>query len=649
MTSCGALAYLDGFREGLKPQDPLTVDQWAERYRILQQSSSSEPGPYRTSRTPYLREIMKCLSPSSPVREVVFMKGSQVGGSECGFNWIGYIMDYNPGPTMMVQPTVDIVKSVSKERITPMINSVPALIDKVGEAKSKTSSNTIQNKAFPGGFLNFSGANSAASLRSRPVQNLMLDEIDAYPRDVGGEGDPVKLSEKRTTTFYRRKILKISTPTYKGASRIEDEYDSSTKERYHVRCPHCGVKQWLKWKQVRWVKNKDDGNNPIPESVHYICEANECRIEEHHKPKFLADGDWIAEFPGRKKRGFHLSALYSPLGWYSWAEMALDFHEAKNDPEKLKVFVNTGLGETFEVKSGDTPKWRNLYNRRENYAIGRVPDRACVVTAAVDVQKDRLECTIVGWNRKESWIIDHVMLTGDTSLEVNAGPWRKMDDLLATDLINDNGHVFKIAKCGLDSGYNTMRVYEYVRKYPKICFALKGTDNSLQPIVGSTLIDIRQSDGRKIRRGVRVWKLGGGVLKSDAYGRFKQQKPTDEEMKEFGYPSTFVHFPMLNEEYFRQITAEQLILQTKRTGHSTYVWTKSYPNNEALDCYCYNIAAYYLLQCNRWDEKRWRETEAHAGIKAISRASEVPRETKQPEKKPLKPMQERRRSSYWNS
>lgn len=640
-------AYAEAFFSGLRPDRTLTVSAWSDQFRFLNSEASAEPGPWRTDRTPYLREILDLLSPTDPTREIVFMKGAQIGGTECGLNWLGYIIHRAPGPTMMVQPTVDLAKRCSKQRLDPMITACPVLSERVADPRSRDSGNTLLAKEFPGGVLVMTGANSAAGLRSMPVKNLMLDEIDAYPRDVDGEGSAISLATARTRTFARRKIFKVSTPTYKGVSAIESAYEASDRRRYHVPCPHCRQLQTLKWANLRW--DKLPSGAPNPSSARYLCEQCGEGIAEHNKTAMLAGGRWIAENPGARVAGFHLSALYSPLGWYSWADLVRDWYEAQKDPNLLKVFINTALGETFEIRGEDTPEWKTIYDRREPYAIGAVPAAAVLLTAAVDVQKDRLEATVVGWNRREAWVVDHHVILGDTSTDV---PWRDLDQLVGKAWPHDSGTPLSISLLAIDTGFNTTRVYEWVRtQSSRQVMAIKGRDDLTQPVGSPKMLEVKQS-GKRIKRGLRLWTVGSSVLKSDIYGRLKLGRPTDDELAKSGFPATFIHFPMIGEEYFRQLTAEQFVLSNAKSGHQRYHWVKTYPNNEALDCLCYNLAAYYALGANRWPESQWADLEAQIGAKrefVAEPTAQVPAPSPSATTSPARPRprRERRSSTFW--
>jgi phage terminase large subunit GpA-like protein len=421
-----------GFWGGLRPDPILTVSEWADRHRVLVQVSSAMPGKWKTSRTPYLREIQDVLSVMDATQEVVFIKGAQIGGTEAGNNWLAYLIDCAPGPMMSVVPTIDTAKRGSRTRIKPLIESCERIRKKFKEARSREGGNTLLQKEFEGGILVLSGANSAVSLRSMPVRFLMLDEIDGYPDDVDGEGDPIGLAEARTRTYLRRKIYKVSTPTIEGRSKIQSAWEETDKRRYHVPCPHCLKLQWLKWKQVQWPKE------PIEEPLkaYYVCEHCEKPIAERYKKWMLQNGSWIAEKPGAgmgKVVGFHLSALYSPFGSYTWGDAARQFVKAQGNQERLREFVNTVLGETWKEK-GDAPEWQILYGRRELYEIGLVPEPVVFLTAGVDVQKDRLEVEIVGWCRnKASYSIEHLVIPGDTSLDAGepGSPWATIDQLLS--------------------------------------------------------------------------------------------------------------------------------------------------------------------------------------------------------------------------
>jgi len=632
-----------GFFRGLKPEPILQLDEWADNYRYLSQKSSAEPGRWRTNRTPYLREIMRELSTGSPTKEIVFMKGAQIGGSECGINWLGYIIDHAPGPTMAVQPTVDLAKKFSRQRIDSLIEESPRLRDKVKSVKDKEAGNNMLTKNFAGGILLLTGANSAVGLRSMPARYIFLDEVDAYPQNVDGEGNPISLARARSRTFKtKRKILQVSTPTIQGRSNIENAYEKSDRRKYFVPCPHCKWMQPLQWKQMRWVDND-------PSTTKYIClECNE-EIEERFKTQMLNRGEWVAENPDSKVAGFHLSSLYSPLGWYSWSDAVGEFIEAQGKPDQLRTFVNTVLGETW-VEKGDAPDWRRLYERRELYKVNTVPTGGAFLTAGIDVQKDRLEMQVVAWGKgKESWVIDYRVFPGDTADASALGPWESVRKVLQESWVREDKGELSIRLCAIDSGYNTQAVYDFVRRFPSNrVIATKGQD-SLQMLIGSpNAVDVWQN-GKRIRRGLKVWSIGASMAKSEFYGLLRLDKPTDDELAVSGYPPGFVHFPELGEEYFKQLTAEQLQRKLVK-GFTRFEWVKAYERNEALDTFILCRAAAAVVGIDRFTERHWQE------MRGIS----VPIETKQAinaaqaganagetRHNVEKPKLIRRKSSYW--
>ncbi len=583
------MIYARAFSEGLRPDTELKVSEWANEYRVLAPTAASEPGKWRTERTPCLKEVMDSLSPSSSAEKVVFMKGAQIGGTEAGNNWIGYIIDQTPGPMLVVQPTVEMGKRWSKGRFAPLIESTPCLKSKVKDPRSRDSGNTVQSKEFPGGIVVITGANSSVELRSMPVKYLFLDEIDAYPGDSGGEGDPVLLSIACTNTFARRKIFLVSTPTIHGISRIEKEFEATDKRYFFVPCPHCNYYQVLKWSQIKW----EDKN---PNTAHYICIECGKKIENHQKTEMLARGEWRATGEGAKegaKIGFHLSSLYSPVGWYSWTQAVEDFLHAKENEQLLKVWINTTLGETW-VDKGEVPDWKQLFERRENFPIGTVPKGKVILTAGVDVQKDRLEVEVVAWGMgRESWSIDYQVFEGDTG---GGEVWERLSELLNHHFIGENGLEYMISMMAVDAGYATQEVYNWVRSHQGSgrVMAVKGANKALVPLNSPSRVDVTVG-GKKLRRGMKLWPVGVSILKSEL---FQLLNVLTE-----GAPG-YCHFPEYPPEYFKQLTAEQLITKVVK-GYTKQEWQKIRDRNEVLDCRIYARAASIALGIDRWPESKW--------------------------------------------
>ena len=598
-----------GWARGIRPEPRLKVSAWADKRRRLPSKSSAEPGPWRTSRTPYLREPMDGMSADSPLEEVILMWAAQIGKSEGILNVLGYIMEHAPGPTMLVQPTVEVAKRFSRQRVTPMIESTPSLRGKVADIKSRDAKSSMLTKDFMGGVLILTGANSAVGLRSMPARYLLLDEIDGYPVDVDGEGDPISLAEARQRTFARRKRLKVSTPTLAGTSAIEAAYDSSDQRLYFVPCPHCGTFQVLEFERLTWTKL-----GLKPSQAVYVCVSCDSRIEEHHKSEMLARGEWRATAISQDPRvqGYHLSALYSPVGLgLSWGDIAKQFIKVKKDPEKLRVFTNTVLAETWRDR-GEAPEWERLYQRREAYALGTVPRGGLFLTAGVDVQKDRLVVEIVAWGRdKQSWSIDYGVLPGDTADLTDKGPWGQVDALLARSFVHEAAGVeLSVRMLAVDSGYNTSSVYAWARKHPMSrVIAVKGQPGGGALIGAPSPVEINLRGQRPIS-GYKVWPVAGSVAKSELYGFLRLDVPVDEA----AFPPGWCHFPEFDDDYFKQLTAEQLVSHKNRRGYTTLEW-ELIPGreNHCLDARVYARAAATLVGLDRFQESDWLALERMVG------------------------------------
>jgi phage terminase large subunit GpA-like protein len=597
------------YHAGLRSDSVLLVSDWADANRILSQTASAEPGKFRTERTPYLKEIMDALSPSSPIDKVVFMKGSQIGGTEAGNNWIGYVIDQAPGPMLVVQPTVEMGKRWSKGRLAPLIEDTLCLRGKVKDPRSRDSGNTVQSKEFPGGIVVITGANSAVGLRSMPVRYLFLDEVDAYPPDADSEGDPLTLAIQRTSTFARRKIFIVSTPTIQGLSRIEKEFNETDQRYFFVPCPHCGFFQVLKWENIKY--------DTISFQAAYVCEHCKRSIENHHKTEMLRKGEWHStnqEKAGEKTIGFHLSSLYSPVGWLSWEQCARNYEIAKDDDQLLKAWTNTMLGIPWEEK-GEAQDWGNLFDRREHYRIGTVPSGGYVLTAGVDVQNDRLEIEIVAWGpNKESWSVDYRIIYGSPS---DQKTWIALSKILQEEFESEDGIHRKINMLAIDAGFSTQEVYAWIRtQSPNNVMAIKGVDNSLVPLNAPTKVDVNFR-GKKMKGGVRLWKIGVSMIKSEIYNSLKWRNSEDSS----GATSR-CHFPEYNTEYFKQLTAEQLITKIVK-GYPKRIWQKMRDRNEALDCRVYARAAAIALGIDRWSESKWEQLVGKSLKKNIEKTEDV--------------------------
>lgn len=502
------------------------------------------------------------------VTSIVFMKSAQVGATEILGNILGYIIDQDPGPTLVLQPTLEMGEAWSKDRLAPMIRDCPSLSEKIGSPRSRDSENTLRHKSFPGGHLTVVGANSPSGLASRPIRNVLADEVDRYPVSAGTEGDPLSLAVKRTTTFHNRKILIASTPTVRGLSRVEAEFEKSDQQYLHLPCPHCGEFQRLVWAQVKWPKDQ-------PDEAHYECEHCHGRIDDKHKPAMLVGGEWRPESEFSGIRGFHINELYSP--WVRFADIAQAFLRAKRSPETLRTWVNTALGETWE-EQGEELDPDTLYNRQEGFETPT--DDCLVLTAGVDVQDDRLELSLMGWGLEfESWTVAHQIWYGDPG---RRELWDRLEEYLKQTFTSEDGRVLRIAAAAIDSGgHFTDSVYRFVKRAAgRRWFATKGVGGAGRPLVG------RPSTANKAR--VPLFPVGTDTAKELLFARLKIEQPGP------GY----MHFGQaLDEEFFKQLTAEKKV-ERKVRGVTTYEWKKVRARNEALDLAVLNMVALDLLNPN---------------------------------------------------
>lgn len=537
------------------------------------------------------------------VGRVAVRKSTQIGWSEILNNVIGYFIDADPKPIMMVQPREADAKKYSRKRIAPMIEACPSLRDKVRESKSRDGANTMLLKEFPGGFLTLGFAKSAASLRSDPIAILLEDECDAYDLDVDNEGSPSEIAEHRTETFDDAKVLIGSTPAKpKGFSLIDDEYNESSQGLYQVPCPACNYMQPMfmrdpETKLYNLIYEREDDGKVIPDSVRYLCKACKRGIDEKFKRKMLDAGGWLHRFPdmrdgrGLFRRGFHINAFYSP--WRPiWASLAQKWVRATDNPQKLKTFINLSLAETFE-EGGERVETSALLKRKEAFqAIAAVPKNCAVIVASVDVQRNRLECQITGFGPgEESWLIDHEVFWGDPgnersvieNQEVNV--WQQLDEYLLQPYPHECGAQLMPAIVLVDSGDggNADSVYDYVlprQNTRRRIYACKGVDYLSKPGLAS--------EGTTKRQHIRLWTVATTAAKDRILARLKIAKPGP------GY----MHFPeWVTEEYFDQLTAEVRMPKPNRiTRKEKFVYVQQHPRNEALDLTVYAHAGLFVLQ-----------------------------------------------------
>lgn len=560
------------WRRGIAPEPMLTVSEWANEHRMLP-ALSAEPGRWRTSRTPYLAEIMDVLSSSSTIERVVFMKGAQLGGTEAGLNWCGYVIHHAPGMMLMVQPSIEMVRRNTATRIDPLIETSPALRERVSRPRSRDAGNSTSRKKFPGGMLVMTGANSAVGLRSIPSRYLFLDEVDGYPQDADGEGDPVALAIQRTVTYRgRRKIFLVSTPTLKGFSRIEAAYDESDQRRFFVPCIHCGAFQVIAWAQIHWPDDRRD-------QAYFAC--GECGgvMEEHDKPRMIAQGEWRATADGDgNTAGFHLSSLYSPFE--TWGEIAVEHGLVRKDPARLKTWVNTKLGETWEDPSSEIVDVHGLMARREAWG-DQLPAGIAALTAGVDIQDNRLEVRIIGWGMdQESWSVRYSVLWGDPA---RPEVWEALDAALLAAFPHERQIAdMTIRAAAIDTGgHHTMAAYGFCRsRLSRRVWAIKGRGGQGVPVWP-------RKPSRSNKGNLPLFMVGVDAAKDALTARLRIPEPGPG----------FVHFPLdRGPEYFDQLTAERAITRYS-AGRPVREWrpVRSGARNEALDTFVYGTAALHGL------------------------------------------------------
>jgi len=628
----GLVAWTEGFSEGIRPKEDLRVWQWADKHRILP-DASAEPGPYRTDRTPYTREIMDELSEQSDAQKVVWMAGAQLGKTEVGNNWVGYTIDHDPATMMIVWPTLHDVKQNQKLRITPLLDHNPRIKAKVYDGKGRSDGSTARFKKFDGGALIINGAESASGLKSIPAKKLMLDEIDEYPDDVENQGDPIALVTVRSRTFgAKRKAYLCSTPTYKGKSKIAKEFRASDQRHYYVPCPHCMEKQVLVWDGFSYETEEADDGKVIVTACSYYCKHCGEEIQEHHKTWMMsteAGAKWIKHNPKSNTPGFHLSAFYSPLGWMSWIECAQEYVDAQNNQEKLKTWTNTVKAEEYELE-GESPDHESLYDQREQYDIGTVPREAVFLSASCDVQGDRIEVLVQGWGRRrERWNVEHKVIPGSPS---RPETWDDLETYLGSTFPNADGKQLGIMKVGIDSGYETQRVYNFCKRYDASkVIPFKGRED-LSIMVGTpSAVELKnEKTGKKQKRGIRLWPIGINVIKDEIFGDLKLSPPDDVVD---GFPAGFIHFPMFDEEFFRQLTAEKRVIVKNNRGFTKAVYKKTYERNEILDLHVYNRAISHIIGIDRLNESGWKRLESNNTLALKCKSTENKTEKRKQKKK----------------
>ena len=587
--------YRSAFLEGLQPPPDLGVSDWADAERILTRRSSAEPGPWRTDRVPYLREPMDCLNPSNPIKRVVMVFGSQSAKTEAGLNWLGRSIVLDPGPFLVVFPTISFAKRQVRQRLKPLFNDTPSIEKRILSKRSRDAANTMFLTEFENDMLvAVTGSNSGAELQGMPTPRLWVDECSSVPQEADDKGDPIENAEARTASFPNRKILLTSTPGTRGECRITWEYETrSDQRRYAALMPCCGANEVIRWREnMVW----DDPRGEV------WCQCPACgeRIAQHYKTEMLAGGIWKPHAKGDGvTAGFHLPGWYTPIGLgLAWEEIRDEFLRAKRDPMLLKGWITKRAAEAFDDPAISRLSAEGLMDRvtSDAYKTGWCPAGVLVLFASVDVQGSWLEVSVWGYGRDdESWLIWNEKIIGDPLQNpecdpTRGGPWLQVNTIRKTLFPSENGWQFSPFSTMVDTGGSyTQASYEYCRRHARDgVIAVKGSsDRTHVPIGMGRPQDVTYND-KVIKSGVKLYMVGTQGLKSAIAGRLNTVETPGPGFIHFGLNGT--------KEYLEGLTCEQIRFKLVK-GYKVSMWENpSGGRNEPLDNAVYCLAGLYKLK-----------------------------------------------------
>lgn len=582
---------VDWFPEELKafkPPERYTVSEWADNFRVLT-SVSAEPGRWRTNRTPYLKEPMDRFT-DPLIEKIVLCFGAQLGKTETELNMIGYALDQTSSPTMMVYPTDTIAKFASDKRVQPMIKSVKSINDKFDE-----NSKLLELDFNNGNYMVLVGANSPSSLSSRSIKYLFFDEIDKYPAFAGKEADPIKLATERTKTFIDKKIVMVSTPTVESGNIWQAFMSANERRQYYVPCPHCGVSQTLKFKQIKWPEEHNDNADMIRDTAYYECEHCGERIYDKHKMEMLRRGEWRAVNESQSKVrsvSYHLSSIYSP--WVTFGDVAYEFKNSKGTPATLMNFINSWLAEPW--KSSKTKSTQNMEFTQSNYPCGVVPDKAVLLIASVDVQLDHFWWEVRAYAPGvKSYLIDYGQ----------ASTWEDLEEIIINrEYPSEYGESRQVMKAGIDSGFRTDEVYQFCSRFPEVCIPVKGSSNHSTMAAPYTMTSLEKG----VVGGLKLYVLNTDYWKDFIFARMI--RPADED----GTIHLYKECPQEYSDHLR--SEEKQEIRNVKTGAVTVQWKPltSHPVNHLLDTCTYNAAVAdiagvkYLIEPEAYEETEEVET-----------------------------------------
>lgn len=574
--------------EAFKPPERYTVSEWADNFRVLT-SVSAEPGRWRTNRTPYLKEPMDRFT-DPLIEKIVLCFGAQLGKTETELNMIGYALDQTSSPTMMVYPTDTIAKFASDKRVQPMIKSVKSISDKFDE-----NSKLLELDFNNGNYMVLVGANSPSSLSSRSIKYLFFDEIDKYPAFAGKEADPIKLATERTKTFVDKKIVMVSTPTVESGNIWQAFMSANERRQYYVPCPHCGVSQTLKFKQIKWPEEHNDNADMIRDTAYYECEHCGKRIYDKHKMEMLRRGEWRAVNESQSKVrsvSYHLSSIYSP--WVTFGDVAYEFKNSKGTPATLMNFINSWLAEPW--KSSKTKSTQNMEFTQSNYPCGVVPDKAVLLIASVDVQLDHFWWEVRAYAPGvKSYLIDYGQ----------ASTWEDLEEIIINrEYPSEYGEARQVMKAGIDSGFRTDEVYQFCSRFPEVCIPVKGSSNHSTMAAPYTMTSLEKG----VVGGLKLYVLNTDYWKDFIFARMI--RPADED----GTIHLYKECPQEYSDHLR--SEEKQEIRNVKTGAVTVQWKPltSHPVNHLLDTCTYNAAVAdiagvkYLIEPEAYEETEEVET-----------------------------------------
>lgn len=600
-----------------KAPENISVSQWADKYRRLSSENSAEAGQWRTSRTPYLREIMDSFS-DDRVHRLVVVASSQVGKTELLLNLLGYIIDQDPGAIMYALPTLEQAEDFSKRRLAPMIRDTVPVFKKMARAKTRDGNNTVRRKKFPGGMLTITGTNSPADLASVPSRYVLGDEIDRWPKSAGTEGDPWSLLEARTTTYYNKKMVAVSTPTIAGDSKIDELFKLGTQEYWSVQCPECGEYSYIEFDNIRFEFHEIQSGRDtqyIVDKTGWVCPECGCYQDEHtvkHQPM-----RWVPKNPEAIHNGcksYWINGFSSP--WLPWSHIITRFLEARKDPEKLQTVYNTLFGQLWENR-GDLEDEETIASRAEDYGA-ELPDGVLCLTCGVDTQDNRLEYEVVGYGFfEENWGIEKGIIDGKPD---NIETWIKLDAVLDHVYRFKNGRGLRISLTFVDSGgHYTQEVYEQcAARINRKVFAIKGANRTDTPYT---------SPAKKVNYNTQSGRKGKAWLYYIGVDAGKERIMSGLKVKEPG--ARMSHFPIDRTKgydalFYSGLLSEHMVRDSK----GVWKWEKipGHERNEALDCRNYANAAFKVL---------------HPNMDYLKKLLENPEQKREPVKK--KKQQKRRR------